>query len=138
MNRVLSLLVAIVVTVVPACTSSPAGAEFDGKEFKVMAMTVDGQDVDMVKGHEPTMNFQEGRVSGNNGCNTYGGVALIGDGTFSIDQMSQTEMACIETDRIETAFNRAISTMATWERLGENTYLLASPDGATTMTLIGV
>lgn len=62
----------------------------------------DGQNVNEVfKGKTPTMtlNFEENRVNGNGGCNTYSGKFSYKDGVFSAPNVAATMMACFQQNR---------------------------------------
>jgi len=44
----------------------------------------------------PTLNFEAGQISGNTGCNQYGGEFQVEDGAIQIEDLYSTEMACFE------------------------------------------
>jgi heat shock protein HslJ len=53
------------------------------------------RDAAPIAGAEPRMRFEGGQAGGTTGCNTYGGAYQVdADGSFRIDSMIMTEMAC--------------------------------------------
>lgn len=72
----------------------------------------------------------EGAISGNSGCNTYGGDYTVDGSTIAISQLISTMMACddpiMEQER---AYLTALGNATTIE-LGEKTLQLRSADGA--------
>lgn len=56
---------------------------------------------DIFKGKTPTMtlNFEENRVNGNGGCNTYSGMFSFKDNIFSAPHVAATMMACPDDNR---------------------------------------
>ena len=51
---------------------------------------------DQVKGNVPTLKFESGRISGNAGCNTYFGEAVLdaSTGTFKAGEIASTKKMC--------------------------------------------
>lgn len=53
------------------------------------------RDAEPIADAPPTIRFDAGQAGGTTGCNVYGGAwSLEADGTFSIESMVMTEMAC--------------------------------------------
>lgn len=50
--------------------------------------------------HQPTLQFEAGQVSGNTSCNHYEGKYQIKGDTISIDSLSHTEMACLDSEGV--------------------------------------
>jgi heat shock protein HslJ len=50
-----------------------------------------------IEGSEITLRFQDGRVMGNSGCNTYGGEYTSREnGAFQVGPIQVTEMGCMD------------------------------------------
>ena len=45
-----------------------------------------------------TAEFNDGRISGSSGCNSYGATYTVGDGKLELGETVVTEMACLEED----------------------------------------
>lgn len=91
----------------PGTTPDPvdgtaAGSGDDGSDDDVSADDLAGRGFvssavtgyELVEGSEITMNFLDGRVSVNAGCNTMNGGFDIVDATFTASQLAATMMAC--------------------------------------------
>lgn len=94
LNGLLALL-AIASILVAACggatgpSQSPVG--FQGTTWRATSI----RDVAPLAGAEPTVRFDGNQAAGTTGCNTYGGTFTLGaDGSFGLDSMVMTEMAC--------------------------------------------
>lgn len=93
------VILAVAATLV-ACSGSPAPSvgpgtttprDLAGTAWRAILL----RDAVPIAGAEPTIRFEPGQAGGTTGCNTYGGTwALKADGSFRIDSMSMTEMAC--------------------------------------------
>jgi heat shock protein HslJ len=88
-------ILTVVVILLAACgggaspTPSPLGLE--GRTWKA---TLIG-DAPPLADAAPTIRFENGQAGGTTGCNLYGGAYHVGgDGTFKVDSMLMTEMAC--------------------------------------------
>jgi heat shock protein HslJ len=70
-----------------------------------------------------------GTISGNGGCNSFGGQATFGDGTVTIGDLISTEMACDPAimDQEATVFE-VLGAATTWEIDG-TTLRITAPDG---------
>lgn len=115
--------------------SSGSGPSVDGRDFVATSLVLDGAIID-ITARPPTIQFAIGEISGNNGCNFFGGVAdLRPDGTVSIELTMQTEMACQDSGHIETAFNSAAPRVDRWSLVG-STLTLSSADGEVVLEMI--
>ena len=66
--------------------------------------------VSPVEGSEITLDFEEGHVVGNTGCNSYFGLYSLAEGNaISVAQIGQTEMFCEATMDQESAFLTALA-----------------------------
>ena len=79
---------------------------------------------------KPFVRFgEDGRISGNGGCNGFGGDYTLAGGTIEISQLTMTMMACAGETVMdhERLFLRALEEAAHFERDG--TRLVLSDDG---------
>ena len=103
--------------------------------WRLTAMVVDGKSPQVVAGRAPSLTFhpQDGTISGNSGCNSYGGNYTLSGEVLSLSQMRQTLMACSGTGVMEQedAYMRALGLVT---RVGlnqaNNTLALSTADGA--------
>ncbi len=117
-----------------APVESPA-ADLAGRTFIAATLMTNGIETDVALS-PPTISFFDGQVNGHNGCNSYVGVAFIGNtGSFSLGALGQTKMFCVDTADIETAFNAAASRLTRWKLDGQK-LTLSSDDGETSIVLV--
>lgn len=85
--------------------------EFDGKTPLV--------------GHQPTISYQDGRVSGNSSCNTYGGEYTLKGDQIEFGMLMSTAMACAETAAMtqEQEYLAFLSSVDHFERRGDTLLL---------------
>lgn len=115
--------------------SNAPGPSVDGRDFLATSLVLDGAIID-ITARPPTVEFTNGEVGGNNGCNSFGGVAdLRPDGTTTIELTMQTEMACQDSGHIEAAFNSAMPRVDRWS-LDGTTLTLSSADGRVVLELM--
>jgi heat shock protein HslJ len=125
----------VIALLLASCGSTSAGPSVEGRSFVATSLVSDGANVD-IAARPPTITFAGGEIRGNNGCNSYGGIAdLRSDGTASIELTMQTEMACQDSDHIESAFNSAILRVERWTLDGP-TLTLSSADNAVVLVLV--
>lgn len=72
--------------------TSPPVLAIDGMTY--LSETVTGHE--LVEGSRLRLSFDGGNVGADAGCNQMGGAYEVVDGTLVVEQMSMTEMACIE------------------------------------------
>ena len=100
-------------------------------------MIVNGAAKPLVAGRVPTVQFhpQDGAVSGNAGCNGYGGDYTLAGETLSLNHLLQTLMACSDSSLMgqEYAYMSALRRV-TRLQLADNTLTLSSSDGAVQLT----
>jgi heat shock protein HslJ len=53
-----------------------------------------------IVGRQPTIQFEDGQVSGATGCNHYGGSYQVNGSAISIEALFWTEMACMEPEGV--------------------------------------
>jgi heat shock protein HslJ len=81
----------------------------------------------------PTLKFETGQVSGNTGCNQYGGSYQIEGDSIQFDELFSTEMACMDPTGIMQQEQIYLELLRTSERFKrtENTLTLSTADGQT-------
>lgn len=105
MSRKMLLAVAAIIALLAGCTPDSAPEDQPSLQSTSWTLTALG-DVGNVspalENSEVTIEFDAGEVSGSAGCNQYFGSYSAGrDGTFSVDNMAWTEMACLEPGVME-------------------------------------
>lgn len=127
-------LIPLPLLLVSACGlgSNPA-AEIEESSYQVTGISVDGQVIDV--GRSAAMfSISDGQIMGNNGCNQFGGsIVADADGDLLVDQVSQTLMACPDTEAVETGFNAVLDRADRWVWDG-TTLTFSSTDGSVTLT----
>lgn len=82
-------------------TSTPGtAATLDAKTWVVQRIVVDGRPRAIVRGTTITLDFSDGRLAINAGCNSMSGPTRFEGTTLTTSAMGSTEMAC-ERDRME-------------------------------------
>jgi heat shock protein HslJ len=96
MRRTLLIAVALSLTLV-ACAepSEPAAIDPTDSAWLLESGTLDGAAVPVLATHPITLVFEEDGAGGTSACNQYFGNYSISGGAMSFDEMTQTEMACI-------------------------------------------
>jgi heat shock protein HslJ len=94
MRKYLRISVLLVIGILlAACSSQDVG--LDGTVWELLSIN----GVAPIDGTEITLRFQDGRVQGSSGCNTYGGdYTLENDGVFQAGPIAVTEMACLDPE----------------------------------------
>jgi heat shock protein HslJ len=95
-----------------------------------------GEPVSLLPGTEITIEFREGQVSGNAGCNGYFGSYEVGDNNLSISDVAMTEMFCAEPEGVmdqESAYLAVLRTAAAYQIM-EDQLQITDVDGATVLT----
>ena len=90
----LVLVVFIIAILLNACGGSDLNdvSQLEGHTW-VLTTYNDNQPI---AGHQPTLQFGDGQVSGTTGCNHYGGSFQVKGETIRFDDLFNTEMACME------------------------------------------
>ncbi len=84
------VLLALGILLLTACGSKGVGLE--GAVWELLSIN----GVAPIEGTNITLRFQDGRVEGSSGCNTYGGdYVLEGEGVFRVGPVAVTEMGCL-------------------------------------------
>jgi heat shock protein HslJ len=91
-------------------TPDEPAAETLGGDWLLTSGTIDTLPVVLVDGWNVSLSVDGTDIGGTAACNGYGGSAAIGDGTFSIGELSWTEMGCEPAVMdLEQAYLRALS-----------------------------
>lgn len=77
---------------------------------------------DIIPESTVTLHFEDGAVSGNAGCNTYGGSYTVEDEQITMGEAFSTEMYCMDPEGLmdqEAAYLTALHTAATFQIEGD-------------------
>ncbi len=79
---------------------------------------------------QPTMaiDFSKKLISGNSGCNYYGGEFSVKGNTIKFSDLRATKMYCVKTNHIEKSFFKAISEASTY-KIDNTKFLLFNKEG---------
>jgi len=82
----------------------------------------------LVPNHQPTISFDEGRVSGNASCNTYGGDYKLNGERIEFGMMMSTLMACADNAAMEQEqqYLALLGNAETWELRNGQLYLFSA------------
>jgi heat shock protein HslJ len=96
----------------------------------------DGDTVDALTGHEVTLEFEDGRVAGNGGCNNFFGTYTVDGNQLTISALGSTMMACLpeEVMQQEAQVLALLSTAATYE-IVDGQLLILNTNGETILDL---
>ena len=130
-NAVLGLVVAVTALVIAGCGAlqSMAPDPLDGMSWELAALG----DAVPLPDYAITANFDQGRVYGSAGCNTYGASYQITGSRITIGPIAMTEMGCVDPEGImeqEMAYVSVLAKTETFD-LSENGLGLGQPDGTT-------
>jgi heat shock protein HslJ len=134
---VLHRFVAVVALAAVACSSSPASdaaLALAGTSWTVAAVAGTA----VMAGSTLTLTFgEDGKVTGNAGCNQYFASWAVDGDTLTIGLIGASKMFCAEPDGLmaqEGRFLEALGSVATGRRVGDQLEL-ASAAGAPALTL---
>jgi heat shock protein HslJ len=130
MRKALLIAVALSLTLV-ACAepSEPAAIDPTDSAWLLESGTLDGTAVPVLATHPITLVFEEDGAGGTSACNQYFGNYSISGGSMSFDEITQTEMACVPDEVMdsEARFLEALSLVETFTVIGDS--LTMSADG---------
>jgi heat shock protein HslJ len=130
MRKALLIAVALSLTLV-ACAepSEPAAIDPTDSAWLLESGTLDGTAVPVLATHPITLVFEEEGAGGTSACNQYFGNYSISGGSMSFDEITQTEMACVPDEVMdsEARFLEALSLVETFTVTGDS--LTMSADG---------
>jgi heat shock protein HslJ len=112
-RNTITLLLGILLT---ACTAifPEATSEIENQTWVLVSV----ENNTPVSGHYPVLEMKDGEVSGNTGCNHYGGSYKIKQDTLRFEGLFSTEMACLEPDGLmiqETRFLQLLAEAQSYE-----------------------
>jgi heat shock protein HslJ len=116
---VLSAVPVVLLPLLAACGSGDStGGGSTSIEGTSWVLDAGSLGVDVPADVEVTASFSEdGKVSGNAGCNTYTGAFTVGEGNaISLGPLATTRMACVpEVSAVETAYLQRLEKATTYE-----------------------
>jgi len=104
--------------ILAACGSDSAGqaAHLDG-DWLLIEGSLDGAALTQPPDHRVTMNVEGSQIDGRAACNSYGGAVRTEGGSFSIDELAWTAMACQpDVMALESEFLEALGRADSWTR----------------------
>jgi heat shock protein HslJ len=110
--------------------------ELEGTRWGLIAyQNADGETVDALPDREVTLEFEDGRVAGNGGCNSYFGSYTVDGTQLTIGALGSTMMACIpeEVMQQEAQVLALLQTAATYE-IVDGQLLIIDAEGETVLT----
>lgn len=90
-------LITIFAIVLSACGPGTSQDPLAGTSWMLTSIGNQG----VVPGSNVTLSFQDGRASGNAGCNSYGGEYQLKGDTLKIEQLVSTLMACADSSMMD-------------------------------------
>ena len=90
----LILVAFIIATLLSACGGSNS-IDISQLEGHTWVLTT-YNDNQPISGHQPTLQFEDGQVSGTTGCNHFGGSYQIEGDSIRFEALFNTEMACLD------------------------------------------
>jgi heat shock protein HslJ len=98
--RAIVLLVVFVGTsILSSCSLfGSSQTELDGSRWQLQSLNGSGVAESLVV----TAEFNDGRISGSSGCNSYGAGYTAADGKLKVETIAMTEMACLDQGVMET------------------------------------
>ncbi len=97
MRKYLRIIVLLVIGILILTACGSKDVDLEGAVWELLSIN----GVAPIEGTEITLRFQDGRVEGSSGCNTYGGDYSLGDdGAFQAGPIAVTEMACLDREGV--------------------------------------
>ena len=93
-QRHISRLIILLTLLMTACTGGNTAKADDLQGYSWRLLHLNGQQAP--KDHRPTLEFQGEQISGNAGCNHYGGRYQVQGDAIQLENLFGTEMACLE------------------------------------------
>lgn len=94
--KILPLTILLILSIVLAACASSGGSDLDGTSWKLVTYRKNAP----IPGTNPTLKFEDGQVSGNASCNSFGGSYTVSGGNISFGEMFWTAMACMDPEGI--------------------------------------
>ncbi len=115
----------------PPASSLP---DLSGTSWQLITYQLDGASSTTDEAKRPWLKFEpEGKITGNTGCNSFGGSFTLEGNQLSTAQMYQTEMACVDGMEIERDFMQLLQQSNVLSKSGDQ--LVFKSDGGS-MTFI--
>lgn len=137
MNKLtLSFMTLLLVSGLMLSACAASGDPLKGTSWKLVSYGPAGQLIPAAPGIETNLDFgTDGRVNGNVGCNSFGGVYEVKNGEIVFSQVLSTMMACQgpQMDQ-ETTLLQLMNGTAHFQLQG-NSLVIQAVDGASTITL---
>lgn len=134
--RIAGLALLISAVLLSACAGgTPAGPESPDLEGTSWVVThIRGEETTAEP--QPTVGFQEGTISGNASCNSYGGEFTLDGSQLQIEEVFMTAMACLDdgVSQQESAFMTALGEVSE-ARMAGDTLELFDADGTAVLSL---
>lgn len=127
------LLFAITIFLLAACSSTPkvdlAGA------WKLVSYGDAANPTPALPDVDTTISFEKGQLSGNVGCNSFGGDYKFKGDTITFGSIMSTEMFCEKVNEQEQAVLRLFSSGSVKAQLDGSLLTLTSADGSSVVKL---
>ncbi len=136
--KVWTVAVATAAVLLAGCTAVvPAGPAASLRNTSWVVAEINGEPT--IPDFQPTIAFGADEVSGNGGCNGFGGTYTLNGTAISFGDLFQTQMLCTDNgrDQQELGFHAALGTVASVRFAGETVELLDG-DGAVALLLAPV
>jgi heat shock protein HslJ len=135
--RGIVLLSVLVVTVILASCGLLEGSKSDLDATKWQLQTMAGNTPP--EAVVITAEFNDGRISGSSGCNSYGAEYTTQDDKISLDAIAMTEMACMDEGVMESEaqFLELLGQAKSFQ-LNQDTLNLMDEAGNTTLTFVKI
>jgi heat shock protein HslJ len=130
-TKTITLTIILFALLLSACADNNAvnAVDLEGQTWVLVSLN----GVDPLGDRRPTLEFEAGQVSGNTGCNHYGGSYQIDGDSIQFTDLFNTEMACLDPEGImqqEQAYLELLRVVERFERL-ENTLTFFTAAGQT-------
>jgi heat shock protein HslJ len=109
-----AISVYIIVMLLSACGAASEQPNLEGVTWELTAINGNPP----IEGTQPTLQFENGQVSGNASCNSFGGEYQIEGDKIGFGALYNTEMFCMEPDGAmdqETTYLAMLGNAATFE-----------------------
>lgn len=112
-----------------ASDSSDRAEELSGK-WSLNALKLDGEKVDLGKTNKVWIDFKRDQISGNGGCNSYGGTFTLDEDRLTFTELAWTEMASLDQAvmKLENQYLQAIGQVKKFT-VNDKELILTDTDG---------
>ena len=134
MNKITLAIITLLVAsglILSACTSGGASADLKGTSWTLVSYGPAENQTPAAPGVETSLIFgTDGRVSGNLGCNSFGGNYEVKNGSLVFSQTISTMMACQEPQMTQESTAFQVMTGTVSFKLEGNTLTIYDTSGA--------